>query len=77
MKLIDEIKAKYPLAKFEYKVENIKGYDYPFHSLYVNDDCIISIAEGFEPKTGMETNEIYTIVEINLRNHYPESILWK
>ncbi len=72
MKLIDEIKEKYPTVPFEYKVEKIEGYNYSFHSLYVKDECIISIAEGYEPTTGKEKNEIYLMVETSLREHYPK-----
>ena len=72
MKLIEEIKEKYSQAPFEYKVEKIDEYDYSFHSLYINDKCIISVAEGYEPTTGKEKNEIYLMVETNLREHYPK-----
>ena len=75
MKLIDDIKKKYPLAHFKYKVEDIKGFSSPFHSLYIADKCIISIADGYEPSKGKEMNEIYLIVETNLREHYPSDKL--
>lgn len=71
MKIIDEIKEKYPLVHFNYKVEKIEGFDYHFHSLYINEECIISIAEGYEPKSGKEKNEIYLMVETNLSKFYP------
>ena len=66
MKIIEEIKEKYPLAHFQYKIEKVDGFDYPFHSLYVGTECIISIAEGYEPKTGKERKEIFDIVKVNL-----------
>ena len=41
MKLIEEIRSKFHYINFEYKKEDVKGQQSPFHSLYYNDECII------------------------------------
>lgn len=71
MKLINEIIKKYPQVIFEYKVEKIKGYPLPFHTLYVGDSPIVSIMEEHEPKTGMEKNSLMEIVNHNVKLHLP------
>ncbi len=66
MKLIEEIRSKFHYINFEYKKENVKGQQSPFHTLYYNDECIISIMEGHEPKDGPEYEQIFNIVKANI-----------
>ena len=71
MKLITEIIKKYPQVKFEYKVEEVKGYILPFHTLYINESPIVSIMEDHEPKTGTEKNGLMEIVDNNVKPYLP------
>jgi hypothetical protein len=71
MKLITEIIKKYPQVKFEYKVEEVKGYTLPFHTLYIDESPIVSIMEDHEPKTGTEKNSLMEIVNHNVKLHLP------
>jgi hypothetical protein len=66
MKIIKEIKNKHPEFNLVYKMKQIEGFNEPFHSLYINEDLIISIMDGYEPKTGKERKEIFDIVKVNL-----------
>jgi hypothetical protein len=67
MKIINEIKNKYPQIKLTYKVEPVFGYNEPFHTLYFEDETIIAIMDGYEPKTGKERKELFEIVAMNLK----------
>jgi hypothetical protein len=71
MKIITEIIKKYPQINFEYKVEKIKGYPLPFHTLYVGESPIVSIMEDHEPKTGTEKNGLMEIVDNNVKPYLP------
>ena len=67
MKLLEEIKSKFHYLNLEYKKENIEGYQLPFHSLYNNNECIISVMEGHDPKDGPEYEQILDIVNTNIK----------
>jgi hypothetical protein len=71
MKIINEIKNKYPQIKLTYKIEPVFGYDEPFHTLYFKDEIIISIMDGHEPKTGKERKELFELVGINIKPLLP------
>jgi hypothetical protein len=66
MKIIKEIKNKYPQIDLTYKIEPVFGYNEPFHTLYFKDELIISIMDGYEPKTGKERKELFELVGINI-----------
>ena len=54
-----------------YKVEEVKGYTLPFHTLYIDESPIVSIMEDHEPKTGTEKNRLMEIVNHNVKLHLP------
>jgi hypothetical protein len=66
MKIIKEIKNKHPEVDLTYKIEPVNGYNEPFHTLYLKDDVIIAIMDGYEPKTGKERKELFDIVKVNI-----------
>lgn len=66
MKIIKEIKNKHPEVVLTYKIEPVNGYNEPFHTLYFEDEIIIAIMDGYEPKTGKERKELFDVVKYNL-----------
>lgn len=69
MKIIKEIKNKYPEIPLVYKTEQVNGFDEPFHTLYAGKEIIIAIMDGYEPKTGRERKELFDIVKVNINLH--------
>jgi len=72
MKIIDEIIKKYPQVNLESRIEGIKGFDQPFHSLYIGENVVISILNDSEPLTGKERNELFKIVDEYIKPYLPQ-----